>query len=134
MRAIVSDTHALIWYLTRSAELSADARKAFRQTESAGDSIYVPSIVIVELRYLVERQRVSEEDYLTVLSSVKNPKSALLIAPLDLEVAEVLSQIPHHLAPDMPDRIIAATALSFGAPLVTSDSRLNELTNVKVVW
>ena|SRR5438128_8276547 len=134
MIEVVSDTHPLVWYLTNSARLSDAALRAFEQAETGGKVIYVPSIVIVEVRYLVERQRLSEDDYRTVLSSVKNPKSALLIAPLDLEVAEVLSQIPRHLAPDMPDRIIAATALSFGVPLVTSDSRLSELTNVKIVW
>lgn len=53
MSAIVSDTHALVWYLNNSPRLSLSAGLAFEQAQTSGELIYVPSIVIVELRYLV---------------------------------------------------------------------------------
>jgi PIN domain nuclease of toxin-antitoxin system len=58
MSAIVSDTHALVWYLNNSPRLSLAAGLAFEQAQTSGDLIYIPSIVIVELRYIVEKRRV----------------------------------------------------------------------------
>ncbi|HVQ38613.1 MAG TPA: PIN domain-containing protein [Pyrinomonadaceae bacterium] len=134
MSSIVSDTHALIWFLANSPRLSRTAGLAFEETQTAGDLIYVPSIVIVELRYLVEKRTFSEADYQTILAAVTNPATALTIAPLDLAVANALAQIPRKVVSDMPDRIIAATALSLSLPLVTRDAELRQLTNITTVW
>ena len=68
------------------------------------------------------------------MNGLKNPATAPTIAPLDLTVAETLAQIPRATVPDMPDRIIAATALWLGLPLVTRDSRICLLPNISTVW
>lgn len=114
--------------------MSSAARHAFRQAESLGALIYVPSIVIVELRYLVEKRTLTEADYGTFLAKINSPVTALTVAPLDLTVADALSQIPRNVVPDMPDRIIAATALGLNLPLVTRDAEIRRLTNVTVIW
>lgn len=43
MSAIVSDTHALVWYLNNSPRLSPAAGLAFEQAQTSGELIYVPS-------------------------------------------------------------------------------------------
>lgn len=43
-------------------------------------------------------------------------------------------EIPRATVPDMPDRIIAATALHLDLPLITSDTDIRKLTNIEVVW
>ncbi|MEK7833969.1 MAG: PIN domain-containing protein [Acidobacteriota bacterium] len=48
-------------------------------------------------------------------------------------VADSLSQIPRTTVPDMPDRIIAATALTLGLPLVTCDHKIRALTNIVTI-
>ncbi len=133
MSAIVTDTHALIWYVNKSPKLSSAARLAFNQAEAAGELIYVPSIVIVELRYLVEKRTLTEADYRTILAKVISPTTALTIAPLDLALADALSQIPRNIVPDMPDRIIAATAHHLGLPLVTRDLKIRT-SGVTTIW
>jgi PIN domain nuclease of toxin-antitoxin system len=134
MSAIVSDTHALIWYLNSSPSLSSPAVAAFEQAETSGELIYIPSIVVVELRYLVEKRTFTAADYQTILTTINNSANALSIAPLDLAVAEALAHIPRNVVPDMPDRIIAATALTLGLPLITRDTEIRKLTNVSTVW
>lgn len=134
MSSIVADTHTLLWYVNDTGHLSSLAETAFEQAEQAGDLIYVPSIVVVELRYLVEKGRdIDETDYQTIVSLLRSNSSALTIAPLNLEVANSLSQIPKAIVPDMPDRIIAATALALGLPLVTCDHKIRALTNLVTI-
>ena len=119
--AVVSDTHSFAWFLNKDARLSSVARTAFKDAEANGQQIYVPSIVLIEMRYLVEKRSISESDYQTALAILRNPLTATIIAPLDLEVADFLKRINRADVPDMPDRIIAATALYLGLPLVTGE-------------
>ncbi len=133
--AVVADTHSILWYLNISPNLSPAALQAMENAEQSGAAIYVPSIVLVELRYLVEKGRdITESDFQIVVTELKNPSSALTLAPLDQLTAEALAQIPRATVPDMPDRIIAATALTLGLPLITRDTEIRKLTNVTTVW
>ncbi len=134
MSDLIADTHALLWYMNNSPRLSAMARAAMETAEQARDFIYVPSIVLVELRYLVEKGTISDIDYQAILTALKDDSTILTIAPFGLREAESLSLIPRSTVPDMPDRIIAATALAMGLPLVPRDSRIRALTNITTVW
>lgn len=53
---------------------------------------------------------------------------------LNPAVAQAVKQIPRAVVADMPDRIIAATALSLGLPLVTADTEIRKLTNITTIW
>ncbi|MEW6208455.1 MAG: PIN domain-containing protein [Acidobacteriota bacterium] len=132
MSAVLTDTHALLWYMNNSSRLSATARAA--TAEQTHNFIYVPSIILVELRYLIEKGTISDSDYQTILTALKDDSTVLTIAPLGLREAESLSLIPRATVPDMPDRIIAATALAMGLPLVMRDSHIRVSTNITTVW
>src|SRR2546423_7896600 len=134
MSAIVVDTHTLVWYLNNSPRLSANASAALASTEQAGEHIYIPSIVIIELRYLVEKGTITETDYQNILREIKDSTTVLTIAALDLTTADTCAQISRSTVPDMPDRIIAATALALNLPLVTCDTKISRLSNVSIVW
>lgn len=114
--------------------MSAAAHFAFNQAESNGEFIYIPSIIVVELRYLVEKGTLTEADYQTISAKINSTNTALVIAPLDFAVADVLAQIPRNVVPGMPDRIIAATALNLSLPLVTRDTEIRKLNNVTSIW
>ena len=135
MSAVVADTHTLLWYINDSPELSSAALAALEKAEQNGEPIYVPSISLVEIRYLVEKGKdIEEADYQTILALLLDHRSALTLAALNLEVAEALAQIPRAIVPDMPDRIIAATALALGLALVTRDHKIQALTNTTIIW
>ena len=134
MSAFVTDTHSLLWYLFDPSKLSADARAAFLAAEAAGAPVYVPSIVLVELRYLVEKGKFTEAQYKVVLQTLRDDTLLPQVASLDADVADALASIPRATVPDMPDRIIAATALKLKLPLVTKDDDIRKLTNVTTVW
>jgi predicted nucleic-acid-binding protein len=76
MSAVVTDTHALLWYLNNDPLLSTPALIAFENAERTGQPIYLPSIVIVELRYLVEKGTITEANYQTILAELNDPTTA----------------------------------------------------------
>ncbi len=58
----------------------------------------------------------------------------IIASSIDRTIFDALASIPRLIVPDMPDRIIAATALALGLPLVTRDTEIRRLTNVTAVW
>ncbi len=132
MSLIVCDTHSLFWFLNDDARLSQKASAAMDEAEATG-TIYVPTIVIIEMRYLTEKNRISLAAYRTALQTLRNPVTALEIVSLDLEIADALERIPRAVVPDMPDRIIAATAQYLGLPLVTADRQIRA-SGINTIW
>lgn len=53
----VLDTHAVLWYLADSTELSPLARTSIEDAIHRGEDVYVSAISLIEIVYLVERQR-----------------------------------------------------------------------------
>ena len=101
---------------------------------SSGAPVYVPTVSFVEIRYLVEKGKFTECAYQACLNQINDPATALCPASLDLVIADTLAQIPRMTVPDMPDRIIAATALALGLPLLSADTEIRRLTNLSVIW
>lgn len=135
MSSVVADTHSLLWYLGNSKNLSSKALTAFDAAEKAGSLTFVPAIVLIELRYLVEKRRsILESDFRLVVTTINDPNSALTFAPLNQAVAEDVERIPRSVVPEMPDRLIAATAFNLNLPLVSRDSEISKLQNVNVIW
>ena len=69
-----------------------------------------------------------------ILALPSMPGSRYRMVPLDEPVVQALRRIPRDQVPDMPDRIIGATALSLGLPLITRDSNLTSSQLLTCVW
>lgn len=124
MPGLVLDTHAFVWMLMSPERLSETARRAVEQAVASADEIAVPAICLVEVAYLLERRRLPSEDWERIEGALTDPLGVMVVAPLDLDVATTLRRVPAAAVPDMPDRIIAATALHLGWPLVTRDRQI----------
>lgn len=117
----VLDTHTALWYLENSNQLSPVARTTIEDSVRSGRDVFVSAISLVEAVYLAERTRIPTEALRRLRSALSDPKSGLFVAPVDAGVAGALEKVPRHIVADMPDRIIAATALHLGCPLITRD-------------
>jgi PIN domain nuclease of toxin-antitoxin system len=133
MPALVCDTHAAVWFLTGDPRLSAGAGLAMDAALESGEYIYVPSICLVELTYLVEKGRVDPEALRVLREGLNEPSFGFRIAPLDLTVTDMLTRVPRDEVPDLPDRVIAATAVARGLPLVTRDAKL-QTSAIRTIW
>jgi PIN domain nuclease of toxin-antitoxin system len=132
MNEVIADTHALVWYVIDRGKLSAEAYTAMKQAEDTGQ-IYIPFIVLVELRYLVEKRTITETVFQIIADAIADPDSALTLLPLDFDCARAVGNIARATVPDMPDRIIAATASVAGFPLVTRDHKITAA-GIHTIW
>jgi PIN domain nuclease of toxin-antitoxin system len=133
MSAVVTDTHALIWYLFEPTQLSTEARAAFATAETIAGLIYVPTICLVEVRYLIDKRVLAEDVFDQLVKSLLDERTAPLAVSLDLEIASSLHRVSKTQVPEMPDRIIAATALHLNLPLVTRDHKIRA-SSIQTIW
>lgn len=68
MSEVVADTHAVIWYLFKDKRLSAIAQ----HTLDMADTIYIPTIVLVEIVYLTERKRITTQTWDRLLNELSD--------------------------------------------------------------
>ena len=129
----VLDTHAAVWYLLDSTKLSESVYSLIDGAAASGTPTYISAVSLVEVVYLVERGRIHANAFDRFTSELDNENPAFTVVPLDAHVATALKRIPRKVVPDMPDRIIAATALHLGLPLVTRDRRL-QAAGIKTIW
>jgi PIN domain nuclease of toxin-antitoxin system len=133
MSAVVADTHTLIWYILEPEKLSEAAFNALEQATHDGEVIYLSVISIVEICYLIDKGRLSETVLSRVMAAIATENSAITIIPVDLDISLAIQQINRNVVPDMPDRIIAATAHYLNLPLVTCDSKI-QATSIPTIW
>ncbi len=133
MPNVVIDTHAIVWFLSRDPRLSTNARDLLRSTTAAGGIIHVPSICLVELSYLVEKGRLPAAARDALIQALDDYATPCSLVPLDRLVADALERVQRRDVPDLPDRIVAATAIALGAPLVSRDARIRA-SQVQTIW
>jgi PIN domain nuclease of toxin-antitoxin system len=133
MPGLVVDTHAIVWYLAGDARLSARAAEALDSATAAGEFIHVPSICLVELTYLIEKGRLPVVARDRLIEALDEPDSPCLLAPLDRSVADALERVSRSDVPDLPDRIVSATAVALGVPVVSRDGRIRA-SQIQTIW
>ena len=131
--AAVLDTHAGIWYVFSPNKLSNAALRFVRQSVKQGKPLYISAISLIETIYLAESGRVPLEALSRLSLALKDSLSGVLVVPVDMELAETIHRISRSLVPDMPDRIIGATALNLNVPLITRDARL-QAAGIPTIW
>lgn len=108
------DTHVLLWRLLEPRRLSRKARDIFsRETER----LVVPTVVMLEIQYLVEIGKV-EIDLNEVLEVVQADPRYRFIA---YDEPAMLQSLQLTSTRDPFDRVILSHALARGIPILTRD-------------
>lgn len=90
-------------------------------------------ISLAEIVYLVEKGRLPIFAYEGLKDALNDPDFVLEEAPFTAGVVEAMRQVPREDIPDMPDRIVAATGLYFGVPVISRDGRIRA-SNIQTIW
>ncbi|HEY3940349.1 MAG TPA: type II toxin-antitoxin system VapC family toxin [Bryobacteraceae bacterium] len=132
MIAGVADTHAALWYLLRNPTLSATARLFMDDAAATGQDIVISPISLAEIVYLIEKNRLPASAYEDLKSALADPEYVIEEAPFNGEIVEAMLKVSRADVPDMPDRIVAATAMHFGVPVISRDGRIRS-SSVKTI-
>ena len=119
-----------IWHLTDDPRLGEEARNILDMANRGEAKILVPSIVLAECLYLLER-RGQEDMFLKVLDAIER-HPCYEICPFDAEVLRVMIHIS--CLNELHDRIIVATAKIRGAILITEDEEIRRCGCVPTIW
>ncbi len=134
MADVVADTNIIvIWYFTNPKQLSVTAENAVDSAAASG-IVFVSSITIVELIYLIEKGKIRDDVLDLLRNALDDSTTGFRLVEIGRKIAEDLSRIPRSIVADMPDRIIAATSLHLGLPLITSDGDIRKLTSIITIW
>ena len=133
MTDVVVDTHTVVWYLLEDRRISQKAVAAMDSAVESGYTIYIPAICLVEVIYLLERGRLPEEAWTRLEDVLDDPDSPFELVPLSRAVVNAVRAVPRDEVPDMPDRIVAGTAVALRLPLVSRDARIRA-SQVNTIW
>ena len=126
----VTDTHALLWYLTGDKKLGKQAKAIFLAAEQGQTTISASVIVLTEL-FQANKKWGWFPDFPTLYNLIRNKPSYSFVP---LEADDVLDFDRDAAVPEMHDRIIAGLARRLGAPLLTADSLIAKAGIVRIVW
>jgi PIN domain nuclease of toxin-antitoxin system len=129
---ILVDSHIVIWLAADPTRLSKTAIKIISEARAVGSPLAIASCSMYEFALTVVRNRAGTNLSLDVLMKELTAKFAVL--PLTPEIAAVAAKMPDSFPRDPFDRMIAATAVVHGAPLITADGSIRRSGVVPTIW
>jgi PIN domain nuclease of toxin-antitoxin system len=130
---IVLDTHIWIWFISEPEILSKRAKKAVFAAAKE-KSVLISSISAWEVALLVKKKRLTLSLDVTDWIAKSEGLPFIQFIEISNSIAVKSVNLPQPLHPDPADRIIIATALSTGVPLVTKDKKLLDYPHIKTIW
>ena len=105
MDSFVADTQALVKFMMGQKVINDRSHQAFLSADKAESTIIIPAIVLMEVLYLFEKNRIDISLFQTEdLLKSQNYQ----FEPLSLQILKTASEITD--IPELHDRLIAATA------------------------
>ena len=116
MADYVTDTQALIKFMMGKRVINEQSHQAFLAADRGEKTIIIPAVVLMEVLYLFEKNRIKIDLILTEeLLKSRNYQ----FEPLTFEILKTASEIDD--IPELHDRLIGATARYLNIPLITND-------------
>jgi len=129
----VADTHAVYWALTgQTSKLGRQAWRFFDRAEKGQAVVYIPAFVLVEIGELANRGKIVLPRPFTEWIDALQRGASYRVHDLSVDVvrhAQALFDIP-----ERSDRIIAASALALGCPLMTRDAEIAASASIEQLW
>jgi len=128
MADYVTDTQALVKFMMGKKVINDKAHQAFLAADKGECTIIIPAVVLMEVLYLFEKNRI-EVSLLHTEDLLKGQNYQF--EPLSLEILKTASEIDD--IPELHDRLIAATARYLDIPIITNDPLIRKSQFVKIL-
>lgn len=122
----------MVWLALDPSRISRKARTVIEQARRRGDGIAISSITLLEIATIQSKGRIelhtSLEAFLTEI------EARFIVLPITGRICVRALGLPAAYPKDPGDRVIAATALVEGIPLITADKDIQQSKVVHAIW
>jgi PIN domain nuclease of toxin-antitoxin system len=127
---IVADTHTWLWWTASPGLLSPAAVQALGNSDVIG----VSAISCWEAATLIQRGRVSADRDPKAWIDMALQLRGIRLLPIAPAIGVIAALLPREFPGDPADRLITATAIHHGVPLVTKDGKIRHANVVETIW
>ena len=129
---ILLDTQVVLWLMSDTGKLSERSAEAIRAGRAQTRGISIASSTLMEIATTLKKGKIQLRGTLTdYLVAVER---TFHVIPIDALVAARAVQFSSAYPKDPADRIIGATAITYGLRLVTADREIRRSGEVECVW
>jgi PIN domain nuclease of toxin-antitoxin system len=129
---ILVDTHVVVWLAFDESRLSAKARAAIDNARRNGDGLAISDITLLELATLASKGRIRLA--ISLESFLQEVEARFVVLPITGRACARAIALPPAYPKDPADRIIGATALVEGLPLLTADRQILRSKVLRTIW
>jgi PIN domain nuclease of toxin-antitoxin system len=129
---ILVDTHVVVWLAFNQSQLSKKARAAIDDARKNGDGLAISDITLLELATLASKRRIQLD--ISLESFLQEVEARFIVLPVSGRACVRAIGLPATYPKDPADRIIGATALVEGLPLLTADREILRSKVIRTIW
>ncbi len=129
---ILVDTPVVLWLALEPDRISRKAAAAIQKTRLSGEGLATSDMTLLEIAVIESKRRIQLSASLeTFLTEVE---SRFVVLPITGRICVRAMALPVAYPKDPADRIIGATALVEGMPLVTADEDIRKSKALRTIW
>lgn len=129
---ILVDTHIVLWLAFEKERLSRKARNAIDDARQKGEGLAISEISLLELATLANKGRVRLQ--ISLESFLQEVEARFVVLAITGRACARAIKLPANYPKDPADRVIGATALVEGLPLLTADRAIHKSGAVPTIW
>ena len=129
---ILLDTHVVVWLAFDPSRLSRKAISAIDKARKGGEGLAICDIALLELAALVSKGRIHLD--ISLETFLQEVEARFVLLPITGRACALAFGLPEAYPKDPADRIIAATALAEGLPLLTADREIRQSKALFTIW